>query len=77
MQHAPLIIDVAGTGLSKTDKRRLAHPLVGGIILFGRNWESRAQLSKLCRQIKKVRPDLLICVDHEGEIGRASCRETV
>jgi len=66
MQHAPLIIDVAGTGLSKTDKRRLAHPLVGGIILFGRNWESRAQLSKLCRQIKKVRSDLLICVDHEG-----------
>jgi len=66
MQHAPLIIDVAGTGLSKSDKRRLAHPLVGGIILFGRNWDSRAQLSKLCRQIKKVRPDLLICVDHEG-----------
>jgi len=66
MQHAPLIIDVAGTGLSKTDQRRLAHPLVGGIILFGRNWDSRAQLSKLCRQIKKVRPELLICVDHEG-----------
>jgi len=66
MQHAPLIIDVAGTGLCKTDKLRLAHPLVGGVILFGRNWENRAQLSKLCRQIKKVRPDLLICVDHEG-----------
>lgn len=64
--HAPLILDVAGTRLSKADKRRLAHPLVGGVILFGRNWESRAQLTKLCRQIKKVRADLLICVDHEG-----------
>jgi len=57
---------VAGTRLTKTDKQRLAHPLVGGVILFARNWESRAQLAKLCRQIKKVRPDLLICVDHEG-----------
>ena len=64
--HAPLIIDIAGTRLSKIDKQRLAHPLVGGVILFARNWEDRAQLAKLCRQIKKVRPDLLICVDHEG-----------
>jgi beta-N-acetylhexosaminidase len=54
--HAPLIIDVAGTRLTKIDKKRLQHPLVGGVILFGRNWESRAQLAKLCKQIKKVRP---------------------
>ncbi|MEN9905527.1 MAG: hypothetical protein RLZZ555_2092 [Pseudomonadota bacterium] len=64
--HSPLIIDIAGTRLSKIDKKRLAHPLVGGVILFGRNWESREQLSKLCRKIRKVRSDLLICVDHEG-----------
>lgn len=64
--HSPLIIDIAGTQLSKTDKQRLAHPLVGGVILFARNWENRAQLTKLCRKIKKVRSDLLICVDHEG-----------
>ena len=64
--HAPLIIDIAGTRLDKADKKRLAHPLVGGVILFGRNWEDRAQLTKLCRKIKKIRPDLLICVDHEG-----------
>ncbi|MGC1174285.1 beta-N-acetylhexosaminidase [Polaromonas sp.] len=65
-QHAPLIIDIAGQTLSKTDKRRLQHPLTGGIILFARNWENRAQLTALCRDIKKVRADLLICVDHEG-----------
>lgn len=64
--HAPLIIDIAGLSLSKTDRRRLTHPLVGGIILFARNWQDRAQLTALCRDIKKVRRDLLICVDHEG-----------
>lgn len=64
--HAPLIIDIAGTELTKTDKKRLKHPLVGGIILFARNWENREQLTRLCRKIKKVRADLLICVDHEG-----------
>ncbi len=64
--HAPLMIDIAGLKLSKTDKLRLQHPLVGGLILFGRNWQSREQLSQLCRSIKKVRQDLLIAVDHEG-----------
>ena len=65
-QHAPLIIDVAGHSLTTAERRRLAHPLVGGVILFSRNWQDRAQLTKLCRQIKTVRPDLLIAVDHEG-----------
>jgi len=65
-QHAPLIIDIAGLSLSKIDRQRLKHPLVGGIILFARNWQDRAQLTQLCREIKKVRRDLLICVDHEG-----------
>jgi len=64
--HAPLIIDIAGLTLSKVDKQRLKHPLVGGLILFARNWHSREQLSQLCRDIKKLRRDLLICVDHEG-----------
>lgn len=64
--HAPLIIDIAGLSLTKTDRRRLKHPLVGGIILFARNWQDRAQITALCRDIKKVRRDLLICVDHEG-----------
>jgi beta-N-acetylhexosaminidase len=65
-QHAPLIIDIAGLKLTKDDRRRLAHPLTGGIILFGRNWKDRQQLAKLCAEIKSIRDDLLICVDHEG-----------
>ncbi|WP_404300088.1 beta-N-acetylhexosaminidase [Alicycliphilus denitrificans] len=65
-EHAPLIIDVAGKELTDVDRRRLAHPLVGGIILFARNWQDRAQLLQLTAAIKAVRHDLLICVDHEG-----------
>ena len=65
-QHAPLIIDIEGASLSKLDRQRLQHPLVGGLVLFARNWQDRAQLSALCRSIKQLRADLLICVDHEG-----------
>jgi beta-N-acetylhexosaminidase len=65
-EHAPLILDIAGLSLTAVDRRRLAHPLTGGIILFGRNWQDRAQLQTLCADIKSVREDLLICVDHEG-----------
>jgi len=64
--HAPLIIDIAGLALTKLDRQRLKHPLVGGLILFARNWQYRAQLTALCADIRKVRADLLICVDHEG-----------
>ena len=64
--HAPLLIDVAGLALNDADQRRLAHPLVGGVTLFARNWRDRVQLVELCAQIKAVRGDLLIAVDHEG-----------
>lgn len=63
---SPLVIDVAGQTLSDADRARLAHPLVGGVIHFARNWDSRAQMAALNAEIKAIRPDLLICVDHEG-----------
>ncbi len=65
-QHAPLILDIAGLELTGEDRRRLVHPLTGGMILFSRNWQDRDQLTRLCAEIKELRPDLLICVDHEG-----------
>jgi beta-N-acetylhexosaminidase len=65
-EHAPLILDIAGTELTATDRRRLEHPLTGGLILFSRNWRDREQLAALCADIRSVRPDLLVCVDHEG-----------
>ena len=64
--HAPLIIDVEGPVLTKADRRRLKHPLVGGVVHFGRHWQNRDQLLTLNAEIKSIRPDILICVDHEG-----------
>jgi beta-N-acetylhexosaminidase len=64
--HAPVILDIAGVTLDAHDRRRLQHPLVGGLILFARNWRDRRQLTELTSEVKSIRPDLLICVDHEG-----------
>ena len=64
--HAPVVIDIAGVTLSADDRRRIQHPCTGGLIFFTRNWRDREQLSELSQQIKALRPDLLICVDHEG-----------
>ncbi len=64
--HAPIILDVSGATLNAADRRRLAHPLAGGAILFGRNWVDRRQVTELVAEMKAIRPDLLVCVDHEG-----------
>ncbi len=64
--HAPIVLDIAGTTLTADDRRRLKHPLTGGLILFARNWQDRRQLTELTAEIKSIRPDVLICVDHEG-----------
>ena len=64
--HAPIVLDVAGTTLNAADRRRIKHPLTGGVVLFARNFESRLQLTQLTAAIKKLRRDVLICVDHEG-----------
>jgi len=64
--HAPVVLDIAGTTLDADDRRRLKHPLTGGLILFSRNWQNRVQLTELTSEIKSIRPDVLICVDHEG-----------
>ncbi|WP_035884897.1 beta-N-acetylhexosaminidase [Cupriavidus metallidurans] len=62
----PVVLDVVGKELTAEDARRIAHPLTGGVILFARNFESRAQLVALTRAIREVRDDALICIDHEG-----------
>ncbi|KAF1030351.1 MAG: Beta-hexosaminidase [Burkholderia plantarii] len=62
----PVMLDVVGTTLSRDDARRLAHERTGGVILFARHFESRAQLCALTEAIRAVREDILIAVDHEG-----------
>ena len=67
MTLGPLMLDVAGTELSEDDRRRLAHPLVGGVILFARNYRDPAQLAALTTEIHALKSaPLLIGVDHEG-----------
>ncbi|BDI04306.1 beta-N-acetylhexosaminidase [Sphaerotilus microaerophilus] len=63
---APVVLDIAGPELNADDRRRLEHPLTGGLILFARHWRDRAQLTGLIDEIKDIRPDVLVCVDHEG-----------
>ena len=61
------MIDVAGRSLLPEDRDLLEHPLVGGVILFTRNFESAVQLTALVAAIKALRtPPLLVAVDHEG-----------
>ena len=67
MTLGPLMIDVQGKALTVEDRELLAHPLVGGLILFTRNFESIEQLEQLIAEVRAVRaPSLLVAVDHEG-----------
>lgn len=67
MTLGPLLIDIAGKSLTAEDRELFRHPLVGGMILFTRNFESIGQLTELVREVRSLRaPPLLITVDHEG-----------
>ena len=61
------MLDVTGPTLTDDDRKRLWHPLTGGVILFSRNFQSPVQLAALTAEIHALRsPALLIAVDHEG-----------
>lgn len=67
LPRGPLMLGVEGLELSAADRARLAHPLVGGVILFARNFADGAQLTSLTTDIHALRsPRLPIAVDHEG-----------
>ena len=62
----PVMLDLEGPSLSAAEARLLREPAVGGVILFARNVENAAQVSRLCGAIRRQRPELLIAVDQEG-----------
>ena len=65
--HGPLIVGLAGAMPVQSELEILSNPLVSGVLLFSRNYESSAQLAELCKVIHGVRtPALLIFVDQEG-----------
>ena len=62
-----LIIGVAGYELAPRERDWLQHDACAGVILFLRNFASKAQVMELTASIREAAPrPMLLCVDQEG-----------
>jgi beta-N-acetylhexosaminidase len=65
----PLMIDLEGVTVTPEETELMRHPLVGGVILFTRNYVDPEQLTQLVAAIHAVRsPPLIVGVDHEFDL---------
>ncbi len=62
----PLIINIDSTKLSADEKSMIKHRLIGGVIIFAHNYSSKSQLAALINELKSIKNNLLITIDHEG-----------
>lgn len=67
IKQACVMMDLEGTSLSQQEQHMLAHPLIGGVILFSRNFVDSEQLINLIKSVRSAaRHDIIIAVDNEG-----------
>ena len=61
-----LMMDLEGLQLSNAEEGLIRQPVVGGLILFSRNYQNKSQLHELINSIRQIRPEIIIAVDQEG-----------
>ncbi len=66
-----VIVSLQGTQISDKERKLLAHPQVGGLVLYRENWDKnnaapKQALKALVKEIRTINPKILIMVDHEG-----------
>jgi len=67
MSLGPIMLDLDSIEMSPEEREILQNPLIGGVILFTRNFSSVEQIHHLVQEIHQIRePRLLVAVDHEG-----------
>ena len=63
----PIMMDLAGPELDPEDREAAAHPAIGGVLLFARNYVEPRQLAALAADLHRLRsPPLVLAADHEG-----------
>ncbi len=62
----PVMLDIESYELTDEDKQLISSRLVGGVILFTRNFRSAEQVFSLTQSIRSINSSIIIAVDQEG-----------